>query len=100
MIARRFAERFSGDRELLEVIELHDEAFNAWVKGARCGSWESAEARAHRLLERLGPSIGFYVRFYRADNQTGSKDQAPLQWFEQLPTDWRLRCATFGNDAA
>jgi len=85
-IARRFAERFSTDRELLEVIELHDEAFNAWVKGARGDNWEAAEARARRLLERLGPSTAFYVRFYRADNGTASKDQAPLEWFERLAT--------------
>jgi hypothetical protein len=83
-IARRFAERYTSDEELLEVIELHDEAYNAWVKGARGGKWDAAEARARRLLERLGPSRDFYLRFYRADNATGSKDQAPLEWFERL----------------
>ena len=84
MIARRFAERFVNDQELLDVIELHDEAFNAWVKGERGGEWDAAGERAERLLERLGPSVGFYLRFYRADNQTGTKDQAPLEWFEEL----------------
>ena len=83
-IARRFAERYTDDPELLEVIELHDEAFNAWAKGDRSDAWEPAEARACRLLDRLGPSTAFYVRFYRADNETGSKDQAPLEWFECL----------------
>jgi hypothetical protein len=84
MIARHFAERYSDDPELLDVIELHDEAFNAWVKGERGGKWDGAEARALRLIERLGPATGFYVRFYDADNRTGSKDQAPLEWFKQL----------------
>ena len=83
-IARQFAGRFSADQELLEVIELHDEAYNAWAKGERSGDWEAAEARARRLLDRLGTSTAFYVRFYRADNETGSKDQAPLEWFERL----------------
>lgn len=83
MIARKFASRYTDDTELLEVIELHDEAYNAWVKGERGGKWDAAETRAHRLLERLGPSTDFYLRFYRADNRTGSKDQAPLQWFER-----------------
>jgi len=83
MIARRFAERYTSDTELLDVIELHDEAFNAWVKGDRGGNWDAAEARARRLRERLGASTGFYLRFYRADNETGSKDQTPLQWFER-----------------
>jgi hypothetical protein len=84
MIARQFASRFSDDVELLDVIELHDEAYNAWVKGDRGGKWDAAEARAGRLLDRLGPSADFYVRFYRADNRTGSKNQAPLHWFEGL----------------
>jgi hypothetical protein len=50
MIARRFAERYVTDSELLDVIELHDEAFNAWVKGERGGKWDAAEARAMRLV--------------------------------------------------
>jgi len=81
--ARRFAERHLDDRELLDVIELHDGAYNAWVKGRHGGKWDAAEARAARLIERLGLSIDFYLRFYRADNATGSKAHAPLVWFEQ-----------------
>jgi hypothetical protein len=83
-IARRFAERYLDDHGLLEVIELHDEAYNAWVKGRHGGKWDAAEARAERLVERLGPLLGFYVRFYRADNAAGAKDQAPLEWFERF----------------
>jgi hypothetical protein len=84
VIARRFAERYSDDNELLEVIELHDEAFNAWAAGERSGDWEPAVARAMRLLDRLGSSDDFYLRFYRADNATGSKNPAPLEWFERV----------------
>jgi hypothetical protein len=84
MIARRFAERYIDDPKLLDVIELHDEAFNSWVKGERGGKWDAAEARARRLLDRLDDSRDFYLRFYRADNRTGAKDQAPLDWFERL----------------
>jgi HD domain len=84
MIARRFAEKYTDDRELLEVIELHDEAYNSWVKGERGGKWDAAEARAVRLLDRLGPTRDFYLRFYRADNRTGSKGQEPLEWFERI----------------
>ena len=86
-IARQFATRYSDDAELLEVIELHDEAFNAWVKGEHGGKWDAAGARARRLLDRLATSVDFYVRFYRADNRTGSKDQAPLEWFEGLVSE-------------
>ena len=84
VLARRFAEGYLDDPELLEVVELHDEAYNSWAKGVRSGDWGSAEARARDLLERLGSTLPFYLRFYRADNQTGSKSQQPLEWFEQL----------------
>jgi hypothetical protein len=87
MIARRFAERYIDDRELLDVIELHDEAYNAWVKGERGDNWPAAVERARALIDRLGASLDFYLRFYRADNATGSKNQAPLRWFERV-IDW------------
>jgi HD domain-containing protein len=90
-VARRFAERYIDDSEVLEVIELHDEAYNAWARGERSGNWDAAEARARRLLDRLGDSVGLYERFYRADNETGSKDHVPFQWFKRLaraPTGW------------
>lgn len=32
-IARRFAERYISDPAVLDVIELHDEAYNAWQNG-------------------------------------------------------------------
>lgn len=86
-IARRFAERYLDDAELLEIVELHDEAYNAWRKGARTGNWEAAEERARRLIDRLGPSLPLYCRFYRADNATGSKSREPVEWFERLGRD-------------
>jgi hypothetical protein len=81
-IARRFAERYIDDPALLDIIELHDEAFNSWRAGASRGHWDKAEARVNRLIERLGPSLPLYVRFYRADNQTSSKRPDSLLWFE------------------
>lgn len=84
VIARRFAERYTDDAELLQLVELHDAAYNAWLKGHRGGDWSAAEARARWLLDRLGPSLALYLRFYRADARTGDKSPAPLAWFEQL----------------
>jgi len=83
-IARRFAERYIHDPVLLEIIELHDEAYNSWRLGALRGKWNEAQARANRLIARLGPSLPLYLRFFRCDNQTASKDSAPLTWFEQF----------------
>lgn len=86
-LARRFAERYVDDQQVLEVVELHDEAYNAWRSGRRRHTWTKAEARAQRLIERLGPSLPFYLRFYRADNASGDKDPEPLRWFERLAAD-------------
>jgi hypothetical protein len=82
MIARRFTERFvTDDPGMLEIIELHDEAFNSHAKGARDASWPKAEARAQRLLDRLGPNLDDYLVFFRCDNETGSKSPDSLTWF-------------------
>jgi hypothetical protein len=66
------------------VIELHDEAYNSWSMGARSKRWEKAEGRARNLIERLGPRLPLYLRFFRADNRTDSKRREPLDWFEEL----------------
>jgi hypothetical protein len=83
-IARRFAERYLEDRVLLEIIELHDEAYNSYEMGERKDRWQDAEERAARLARRLGASLPLYIRFYRSDTETGSKTQAPVAWFEAL----------------
>jgi hypothetical protein len=83
-IARRFAERYIDEPDVLDLVQLHDEAFNAWRSGRRSGNWTHAEQRARRLVERLGPSLPLYLAFYRADNASGDKDPEPLAWFERL----------------
>ncbi len=83
-IARKFAERYIHDPVLLEIIELHDEAYNSWRLGAYKGRWEHAEERVDRLLVRIGSSLPLYVRFFHADSETESKNPAPIAWFEQL----------------
>lgn len=83
-IARRFAERYVEDPQVLDVIELHDEAYIAWRTSRRPGRRSAGEARAGRLITRLGPALPLYLRFYRADNASGDKDAEPLRWFERL----------------
>lgn len=81
MIARRFAETYIDDAQVLDVIELHDEAYNAWVKG-RNSDWLKAEARLNALIDRLGDTLPLYRVFYRCDNETGNKRQDNYIWFE------------------
>jgi hypothetical protein len=82
-IARRFAERYIDDPEILLIIETHDEAYNSWRLGHYKQRWQHAEERADHLLERLGPSLPLYVRFFYADSDTESKNPEPVAWFEQ-----------------
>jgi hypothetical protein len=83
-IARRFLARYTDDSAALDITELHDEAYNAWQIAGRDGDPARAEARARRLIARLGTRLPLYLAFYRADNATGDKRREPLEWFEAL----------------
>jgi hypothetical protein len=85
--ARRFAEAYVDDPDVLELVELHDEAYNAWLAGSRRGRWDRAGARGRALLERLGPRLELFLAFFRADNATGDKRPDPVGWFERLARD-------------
>jgi hypothetical protein len=83
MIARRFAEKYTTDRITLDIIELHDEAYNAWCMGNRKGNWKGAEERAKRLIQHFGDWLVLYKTFYWCDNNTGDKAQDCFEWFEE-----------------
>lgn len=93
MRARRFAEGILDDRDLLDVIELHDDAYLAWRHGRCTGDWVEAERRARALLDRLGPSgdrFGLFMRFYQADNETAGKTDEHRLWLGGLRDGLRL----------
>jgi len=85
-IARVFAQQFTQDHKVLKIIELHDEAYNAWQKGGRRGDWYGAERRARKLIDELSNIGGLkqYVKFYKCDNRTGDKEQDNYDWFVNL----------------
>ena len=86
MIARRFAEKFPFHQDILTVIELHDDAYNAWQKGGRHGDWYKAKKRASNLINALQIEncLDLYTKFYRCDNATGDKSQENYKWFNDL----------------
>ena len=81
MIARRFAETIIGNESVLDIIELHDEAYNSWQCGNRDGRWKKAECRATALIERLGDNVALYLAFYQCDNSTEGKESDCFDWF-------------------
>jgi hypothetical protein len=82
-IARLFAEKYISDVVLLDIIELHDEAYHGWRLGHYKGKWHHAEERLEHLIERLGTAFSLYARFFYADSNTESKNPEPMIWFEQ-----------------
>jgi hypothetical protein len=85
-IARRFAEKFPIHVAVLTVIELHDDAYNAWSAGGRHGDWYKAKKRATNLINALQIEncLELYVKFYECDNKTGNKSQDNYDWFIDL----------------
>lgn len=81
-IAKQFSKKYCSDKIILDIIELHDEAFSAYQNGARDNNWQKAEERARQLLHRLGSSVSLYLTFYKCDNETGDKNQECFVWFE------------------
>lgn len=84
MIARRFAEKFIEDAAILDVIQMHDDAYGAWNKGKRDGDWTKAFELAHQLIADLGPNLELYISFYECDNFTGDKTAEPYEWFKEV----------------
>jgi len=85
-IAKVFTENYISGRGLLYIIEKHDEAYNAWGKGARHGDWYKAETRANKLIRELviEGTLDLYLKFYKCDNRTGDKEQDNYDWFCNL----------------
>jgi len=90
--ARKFTERYTNDQILLDIIELHDEAYYSWRLQFLQKDIPSGTLRLNALLDRLGPSIQLYYLFFKCDTQTGDKNQAPLQWFESKVPGIQVVC--------
>ncbi|HTI15009.1 MAG TPA: hypothetical protein VL461_10615 [Dictyobacter sp.] len=80
-IARNFAASYIHDTVILDIIEMHDDAYHCWRLGFYKGKWQHAEERANMIVQRLGAAFPLYMRFFFADSATESKDPAPMNWF-------------------
>lgn len=87
ILARQFAEDFIEDKNILKIIELHDEAYFIWRLFALYAKPEIGEERLQKLLAELGDHLELYFLFFKCDTQTGDKTQAPLIWFEKIVTE-------------
>ncbi len=80
--ARRFLEDFLDDPLLLNIVELHDEAYYAWRTKYLFHRLDEGEARLQRMLESVGRQRQLFYLFFKCDTLTGDKNPAPLKWFE------------------
>jgi hypothetical protein len=83
ILARKFAENFIQEKTILDIIELHDEAYYCWRLAVLDDEIHQAEARFQWILDRCGYCFQLYYAFFRCDTATGDKTQAPVKWFEK-----------------
>ncbi len=82
--ARKFAERYIDDLGILQVIELHDEAYKASLWMSQHANDEAAEKSAEDLITQLGDNIELFLRFYLCDSRTGDKSTSHYKWFKGI----------------
>ena len=87
VIARQFAEKFISDSQVLNVIELHDEAYYSWRLEHMFKQTQEGRNRMQNLLFKIKNYTQLYYLFFKCDTQTGDKNQTPVNWFEQTVKD-------------
>ncbi|WMX14997.1 MULTISPECIES: hypothetical protein [unclassified Aureispira] len=81
--ALKFAKKYIHDQAVLDVIELHDDAYYAWC-AACAGYEEKSNQLLNRLRTRLKDNLQLFYLFFKCDTQTGDKYQSPVTWFEEI----------------
>jgi hypothetical protein len=76
--ARRFAERYTGELDVLCAIEHHDRPYNLWRKMKRK---RSLDERAFTKMLGEIPVVALFVRFVELDGSTEGKNPEPIHWF-------------------
>lgn len=89
--ARKFLANYLDDQALLEVVELHDEAYYCWRLAHLYHRLADCEERKRMLKKRVGDYWQLYYLFFKCDTTTGDKNPAPLIWFEQTIDDIEVR---------
>lgn len=83
-------ENYTNDAQLLDIIELHDEAYYAWRHEVIDHDKAKADARLAQLFARVRPTLQLYYVFFKCDTLTGDKTLAPVCWFEQKVKDIQI----------
>ena len=85
--ARKFLERYTDDQLLLNVVEMHDDAYYAWRLAHLYHKLAQSDERIKMVRERVGDYWQLFYLFFKCDTSTGDKNPAPLTWFEDTMED-------------
>jgi HD domain len=83
ILARRFFEQLSDDKVVLNLLELHDEAYYAW-RFHKAGCFGESDRRLEKIMKYLSNDLQLFYAFFKCDTSTGDKDPTPMLWFENL----------------
>jgi hypothetical protein len=78
--ARKFAERYTDDEDVLTTIELHDRPYALWRKMRRKRRLD--EAGFARMAERISDR-DLFLRFVELDGSTEGKRPEPIEWLRK-----------------
>lgn len=77
-LARKFASEFTGDQDLLHMLQFHDVNFALWKQYAATGAYDLA--RFESLLETI-QDWDLFLMFIIIDGSTAGKDPNKVRWF-------------------
>jgi hypothetical protein len=77
-LAKGFAAEFTDDKDLLNMIQFHDENYALWKQFARNGSYDS---RRFQLLLDTIQDWNLFLAFTIVDGCTAGKERSKLAWF-------------------
>jgi len=77
-LARQFADEFTNDTDLLNMIQFHDENYKLWRDYLQNGDYD--KERFQRLLDTI-QNWDLFLMFIIIDGCTRGKDPVKLSWF-------------------
>lgn len=83
VLAAQYLSKYTDNKTILDITELHDEAYYSWRMEYLYHQYDEGQARLKKFLHRIGDNIQLYYLFFKCDTRTGDKTQAPVKWFEQ-----------------
>jgi hypothetical protein len=78
VLARKFAEEFTSDSDVLSIIYYHDENFYLWKQFQKTGEYD--KKRLEHLLSKIS-DVDLFLIFILIDGCVPGKDFSKLEWF-------------------